>query len=101
MGGKLCVSCAIESCGSFDGVVSHSVEIAYVFGSWLNAGPGSRPLSASIIDYWLSFAVSLDPNDGKGTERPQWPQYTPTNQVLLELNGNKTSVIPDGTFQLP
>ncbi|KAL0945836.1 hypothetical protein HGRIS_012119 [Hohenbuehelia grisea] len=33
-------------------------------------------LAAQIVDYWISFAVSLDPNDGKGTPRPAWPQYT-------------------------
>ena len=54
-----------------------------------------------IIDYWISFATSLNPNDGKGASRayprikslnlslilwdtgPYWPPYDPTNMVSL------------------
>jgi hypothetical protein len=55
-------------------------------------------LSTWMMDYWISFTVTLDPNDGKGLKRtydsllleevelivtlgPQWKQYTTKQQV--------------------
>ncbi|KAK0460643.1 extracellular triacylglycerol lipase precursor [Desarmillaria tabescens] len=52
-------------------------------------------LSEMMVDYWVSFATSLDPNDGLGTCRPFWPQYTAENEVLLQLNGDNMTAIPD------
>jgi carboxylesterase type B len=50
--------------------VSHGSEVAYVFGQVPPAaGAASRNLSSAMMDYWISFTVSLDPNDGKGAER--------------------------------
>ncbi|KAI0661277.1 hypothetical protein C8Q70DRAFT_1052377 [Cubamyces menziesii] len=46
-------------------------------------------------DYILGFVTSLNPNDGIGSERPYWPQYTPSNRVLMQLAGGNTTVIPD------
>jgi len=76
--------------------VDHSSEIAYVYGSVLVGGTASDILlSTAMIDYWVSFATSLDPNDGKGSARPKWEQYTPDNQVLIQLNGDNLTTIPD------
>ncbi|KAK0194651.1 Alpha/Beta hydrolase protein [Armillaria mellea] len=61
----------------------------------MNEPASSILLSEMMMDYWVSFATSLDPNDGLGTSRPFWPQYTPENEVLLQLNGDNTTVIPD------
>ncbi|KAK0499036.1 extracellular triacylglycerol lipase precursor [Armillaria luteobubalina] len=77
--------------------VTHSSEIDFVYGR-LNSSSepaSSILLSEMMVDYWVSFATSLDPNDGLGTSRPFWPQYTPENEVLLQLNGYNTTVIPD------
>ncbi|KAJ7850274.1 extracellular triacylglycerol lipase precursor [Mycena olivaceomarginata] len=46
-------------------------------------------------NYWISFATSLSPNDGLGLSRPEWPQFTPNNKVVIQLNGANTTVIPD------
>ncbi|KAF9457905.1 esterase 1 [Collybia nuda] len=73
----------------------HSSEIAYVYGAPSNPAPTARQLSSIMVDYWVSFATSLDPNDGHGNPRPNWAQYTPDNQVLLELNSANTTLIPD------
>ncbi|KAJ8495360.1 hypothetical protein ONZ51_g1780 [Trametes cubensis] len=73
--------------------VAHGSELGYVFGQ-----PGTDPaktLSSVMKDYWISFATSLDPNDGKGNARPPWPQYTPSNQVVMQLQGSNTTTIPD------
>ncbi|KAL0065245.1 hypothetical protein AAF712_007756 [Marasmius tenuissimus] len=73
--------------------VAHGSEVLYVFGGVTNAT--DVPLSRLMIDYWVSFATSLDPNDGKGLPRPTWDSYTPDNQVLMELNSANTKLIPD------
>ena len=48
--------------------VFHSVELNYLFGGLAKSGPPKvARLSRAMLDYWISFAVSLTPNDGKGT----------------------------------
>ncbi|KAJ3899439.1 extracellular triacylglycerol lipase precursor [Lentinula edodes] len=75
--------------------VSHGSEIAFVYGAPPNATASATGLSEAMIEYWVSFATSLDPNDGKGISRPTWEQYTPQNQVVIQLNGDNTTMIPD------
>ncbi|RXW15272.1 hypothetical protein EST38_g10583 [Candolleomyces aberdarensis] len=76
--------------------VPHGAEIAYVYGQVPpTAGAASQNLSVVMMDYWISFTVSLDPNDGKGVERPKWPQYKDKSQVLLQLEGGNTTVVKD------
>ncbi|KAF5333757.1 hypothetical protein D9758_016575 [Tetrapyrgos nigripes] len=75
--------------------VFHSSEVAYVYGGVENPTPSDATLSSNMMDYWISFATSLDPNDGKGLSRPEWPQYTPNNQVIIQLNGDNLTAIPD------
>jgi carboxylesterase type B len=48
--------------------VFHSAELPYLFGNVSTVAPQNvANLSRSMLDYWISFAVSLTPNDGKGT----------------------------------
>ncbi|KAF9048014.1 hypothetical protein BDZ89DRAFT_941519, partial [Hymenopellis radicata] len=61
----------------------------------LNETASSIALSRAVIDYWVSFATSLDPNDGLGVARPLWPQYTSDNQVLMQLNSDDLTTIPN------
>jgi len=75
--------------------VSHESEIPYVYGTVENPTESDSVLSTAMIDYWVSFATSLDPNDGKGSPRPTWEQYTSQNQVLIQLNGDNMTLIPD------
>jgi len=75
--------------------VTHGAELKYVYGGLADGTPPSMNLSISMIDYWVSFATSLDPNDGHGSERVAWPQYTPDNEVLLQLHGDNITAIPD------
>ncbi|KAK0194672.1 Alpha/Beta hydrolase protein [Armillaria mellea] len=77
--------------------VPHGSEIPFVYGT-LNSSAepeSSIVLGEMMVDYWVSFATSLDPNDGLGLSRPFWPQYTTENEVLLQLHGDNTTVIPD------
>ncbi|KAK0194653.1 Alpha/Beta hydrolase protein [Armillaria mellea] len=77
--------------------VPHGSEIPFIYGT-LNSSAepeSSILLGEMMVDYWVSFATSLDPNDGLGLSRPFWPQYTPENEVLLQLHGDNTTTIPD------
>ena len=48
--------------------VLHTAELPYLFGNVSTAAPPKvANLSRAMLDYWISFAVSLTPNDGKGT----------------------------------
>ncbi|KAF8890725.1 esterase 1 [Infundibulicybe gibba] len=75
--------------------IAHSSEIDYVFNTLANPTPTAISLSGIMQDYWISFVNSLDPNDGLGNKRLQWAQYTPSNQVSMQLNGHNTTMIPD------
>ncbi|KAJ6546249.1 extracellular triacylglycerol lipase precursor [Mycena vulgaris] len=80
--------------------VFHQSEISFVYGT-LNASSESAStlsLSQIMTDYWVSFATSLDPNDGLGSPRPRWTQFTQKNKAVMQLNGGNTTMIPD-TFR--
>ncbi|KAJ2925705.1 hypothetical protein H1R20_g11388, partial [Candolleomyces eurysporus] len=91
-------------------IIVHGSEIQFVFGQIPPTSPDSLPpylppygsadeaarnISTVMMDYWISFAVTLNPNDGKGIQRPHWPQYTPAKKVLMQLRGGNTTVIQD------
>ncbi len=70
----------------------HGSEIPYVFGV-LDRGEGYEDrdleLSASIMDYWINFARSGDPN---GPGLPAWPAYAPSTDLALEFSGEVAAV---------
>ncbi|TFK28270.1 triacylglycerol lipase 3 [Coprinopsis marcescibilis] len=75
--------------------VNHTAEIPFVYGQSQDPAPSTQTLSKRMMDYWISFVVNLDPNDKKGSQRPNWPQYTTRSKNLLQLNGEDTKVIKD------
>ncbi|KAJ7726929.1 lipase I [Mycena metata] len=76
--------------------VAHLSEIPYVYGDITVAANGTGPGTLSLImqDYWISFANSLNPNDGKGVARPNWEAYS-AEQRVIQLNSTNTEMIPD------
>ncbi|KAF9017701.1 alpha/beta-hydrolase [Hymenopellis radicata] len=51
--------------------VTHGNEIPFVYGALPeNETASANALSRVMIDYWISFTSSLDPNDGLGVEQP-------------------------------
>jgi len=75
--------------------VSHGREVAFVYGVPPDNSTSAITLSRIMIDYWVSFATSLDPNDGRGISRPQWSEYTNDQQEVMQLNGQDLKMIPD------
>lgn len=48
--------------------ISHASDLPYLFQDLAKNGQSNTArLSLAMMDYWISFAVSLTPNDGKGT----------------------------------
>ncbi|KAF7305595.1 Carboxylic ester hydrolase [Mycena chlorophos] len=78
--------------------VFHSTEIDFVYGAPPNTTSGFA-LSQAMMNYWISFADSLTPNDGLGVPRPAWTQWTPKDQAVIQLNGDNLTMIPD-TFRI-
>ncbi len=63
----------------------HGTEIPYVFDThddWLPTQPVDRELTAAVMDYWVQFARTGDPNI-KG--RPGWPIYASERPYTMEL----------------
>lgn len=63
---------------------SHAAEIAYVLGNlstggWFSKGssPEDKALSEMMMNYWVNFAKTGDPNDG---ELPKWPPFSKQSQ---------------------
>ncbi|KAG6834989.1 hypothetical protein H0H93_005872, partial [Arthromyces matolae] len=88
--------------------VYHGSEIPYVYGGLTSATSPSTSLALSgiMMDYWISFATSLDPNDGHGaslkslltsysSSGPHWDEYSIFHPAVMQLNGADLTMIPD------
>ncbi|KAJ7050195.1 extracellular triacylglycerol lipase precursor, partial [Mycena amicta] len=75
--------------------VTHAVELTYVYGLPSDQSASSIALSSIMVDYWVSFATSLTPNDGLGNPRPEWCAYTSKNKAVIQLNEANLTMIPD------
>jgi para-nitrobenzyl esterase len=84
---------ALANLGSY-----HGMELFYVFNNWENATAGSgilfKPADDSVqvnmLNYWVNFAKTGNPN---GTDLVAWPQYNASTDCYLEIkatpNGNQ------------
>ncbi|KAJ7131214.1 esterase 1 [Mycena epipterygia] len=75
--------------------VFHGSEVAFVYGAPSDTSSSALLISRVMVDYWVSFATSLTPNDGLGIPRPEWTQFTPENKAVMQLNGANLTMIPD------
>ncbi|KAJ7172944.1 Alpha/Beta hydrolase protein [Mycena crocata] len=78
--------------------VAHLSELPYIYGEITAAnGTARAALGEMMQDYWISFAASLDPNDGKGLNRPIWEEYG-KDQRILQLDSTDSKMVAD-TFR--
>ncbi len=71
----------------------HGTEIPYVFGThddWLPTETIDRQLTDAVMDYWVQYARTGDPNI---PGRPEWPLYRAEKPAVLEL-GEQIRVVP-------
>ncbi|XP_013408916.1 acetylcholinesterase isoform X2 [Lingula anatina] len=71
--------------------VMHADEVNYVFGEPLNPAlkysEKERELSKQIMEYWVNFAKTGNPNHfPSGEIKSDWPKRTVRNKEYLELN---------------
>ncbi len=65
--------------------VYHGTELPYVFNqhdSWLPTEEADYALTEAILDYWVQFARTGDPNLAG---RPPWPVHSREDPVVMEL----------------
>ena len=71
----------------------HGTEIPYVFGThddWLPTEAIDEQLTDAVMDYWVQFARTGDPNMAG---RPTWPLYRAEKPAVLEL-GEQIQIVP-------
>lgn len=90
----------VQGLGAF-----HGIEIVYAFGNFdeiqqlASPEPQDLSLSEDMMNYWVGFAKTGDPN---GQGRPAWPTFDDSSHMYLELGD---AVIPrsnldDQAYQL-
>lgn len=75
--------------------VTHATELPYVYGDCASRSASTQALCRNIIDYWVSFAATQTPNDGKGSSRAKWDAYSATSPAVIQLKGGSTKMIAD------
>ena len=74
--------------------VYHGTELPYVFGmhdEWMPTDTQDLELTEAVMDYWVQFARTGNPNlEG----RPQWPAYTSQNPEVMELGERQGAMEP-------
>jgi Carboxylesterase family len=66
--------------------VAHATEIFFIYGSPPDNSTSAITLGEIMVDYWISFATSLDPNDGHGHQRMSTLTIFIFNSVAHELH---------------
>jgi len=72
----------------------HGTEIPYVFGmhdDWLPSEAVDHALTDAVMDYWVQFARTGDPNI---PGRPEWPAYNAGNPMVMGLGDSIGAMQP-------
>ncbi|QRV90083.1 carbohydrate esterase family 10 protein [Ceratobasidium sp. AG-Ba] len=80
--------------------VSHTAELAYVFGFVSPNSASDVDVSTKMRQYWINFAGQLNPRPS-GSSLPQWPTYgTILGKNMLQIKAGDYSVIRDDFREL-
>ena len=72
----------------------HGTEIGYVFDQheyWQSTDEVDQQLTKLVMDYWVQFARTGDPNL---PEHPTWPRYDVATPRVLELGDRVAPIVP-------
>jgi para-nitrobenzyl esterase len=72
----------------------HGTELPYVFGmhdDWMPTEAPDIELTEVVMDYWVQFARTGNPNQ---EGRADWPMYTPQNPGVMELGTQVGATAP-------
>jgi len=72
----------------------HGTEIPYVFNThddWLPVETSDLVLTGAVMDYWVQFARTGDPNL---PTLPQWPVYNKNQPMVMELGDHIGAIEP-------
>ena len=69
--------------------VYHGAELPYMFDThddWLPTDGTDRKLTSTMVDYWVNFVKSGDPNTAS---TPAWPEYSKAEENNVQVLGGK------------
>jgi len=69
--------------------VYHGAELPYMFDThddWLPTDGTDRKLTSTMVDYWVNFVKSGDPNTAS---TPAWPEYSKAEENNVQVLGDK------------
>ena len=61
---------------------------------WLPTEAADHELTDAVMDYWVQFARTGDPNS---PARPEWPAYSDDHPMVMELGDNMAAMDPVDT----
>lgn len=71
----------------------HGADLPYVFNThdaWLSGDEIDENLTSAMMQYWVNFARTGNPN---GADLPQWPRFNASTRQVMEL-GDEVRVVP-------
>jgi acetylcholinesterase len=83
--------------GSAQILVTHTVELPAIFGTRMTGSKVTSfesynaPMVDTMMNYWISFVKTLNPNTLKWTEAPVWETFGVSQQRIM-LQTNKTAM---------
>lgn len=78
---------------------THTFEIGAVWGPANARGPSTyvapginAPIVPVVMDYWVSFVTTLDPNPRRADDAPEWEPLNLTAPSRLRIRTNDTAM---------
>jgi acetylcholinesterase len=92
--------------GSATILVTHTVEMPAIFGTRMVRDSGTSfesynaPMVDTLMNYWISFVKTLDPNPYKWTGAPNWDNYgIAQNRIKFQTNETAMEAVPTAQLE--